>query len=106
MEIHFHAHHADVSAHMRKRAERLVMRAAERIPRVVESIIRFEQDGPTRRVSIAMRAPRHRDLIGKGEGRFYGPALVSAIARVLAQSSKERMVLPRDRAHQLARARA
>lgn len=106
MEIHFHAHHADVSAHMRKRAERLVMKAAERIPRIVESIIRFEQDGPTRRVSIAMRAPRHHDLIGKAEGKFYGPALASAIARVLSQSSKERRGLPKDRAHQLARARA
>jgi hypothetical protein len=106
LEIHFHAHHADVSPHMRKRAERLVLKAAERIPRVVEAIIRFEQDGPTRRVSVAMRAPRHHDLIGKAEGRFYGPALVSAVARVLAQSSKERMVLPKDRAHRLARARA
>lgn len=103
MEIHFQSHHADVSDHMRRKAERLVLKAAERIPRAVEAVVRFEQDGPIRRVSIVMKTPRSHDLVGKAEGRFYGPALVGAIARVLAQSSKERMVLPKQRAHRLAR---
>jgi ribosome-associated translation inhibitor RaiA len=106
LEIHFQSHHAEISDNMRRKAERLVTKAAERIPRAVEAVVRFEQDGPTRRVSVVMKTPSTHDLVGKAEGRFYGPALVSAIARVLAQSSKERMVLPKDRAHRLARARA
>lgn len=90
MKIIFHSHHADVSDHMRKRATRLVERAAERIPRIVEGLVRFEEDGPTRRVTVVMRAPRHHELIGSAEGRFFGPALVSAVARVLAQAGKEK----------------
>lgn len=103
MEIHFQSHHADVSDHMRRKAERLVTKAAARVPRAVEAVVRFEQDGPTRRVSVLLKTPRGHDVVGKAEGRFYGPALHSAIARLLAQSSKERMVLPKDRAHRLAR---
>ena len=55
MDVHFHAHHAEVSAHMRKRAEREVRRAAQRIPRVVEAIVRFEQDGKIGRASCRER---------------------------------------------------
>jgi ribosome-associated translation inhibitor RaiA len=106
LEIHFHAHHAEVSPAMRKRAERLVEKAAERIPRVVEAVIRFEQDGKLRKVSLALRAPRNHDLIGRGEGRYFGPALATAISRVLAQAAKEKRALPKGRAHRLARARA
>ncbi len=106
MEIHFHAHHAEVSPAMRKRAERLVQRAALRIPRVVEAVIRFEQDGPTRRVSVALMAPQQKDLLGRGEGRYFGPALVTAIARVLAQAKKQEKGSVRSRVHRLARTRA
>ena len=104
MEIHVHAHHAKISDAMRKRAERLVVKAAERIPRVVSATIHFEQDGIVRRVSIAMHAPRHHDLMGRAEGRFFGPALVSALARVKSQASKEKRTLGKGRAHRLARA--
>ncbi len=90
MRIIFHSHHAAVSEHMRRRAARLVERAAERIPRIVEGLVRFEEDGPTRRVTVVLRAPRHHELIGRAEGRFFGPALVSAVARVLAQAGKEK----------------
>lgn len=106
MEIHFHAHHATVSDAMRTRAERQVRRAAQRIPRVVEAVIRFEQDGPTRRVSLALRAPKNHDLLGRGEGRFFGPALATAIARVLTQAAKEKQALGKQRARRVARARA
>ncbi len=106
MEIHFHAHHAEVSPAMRKRAERLVERAAERFPRVVEAVIRFEQDGPTRRVSVALLAPKNHDLLGRGEGRYFGPALATAIARVMAQAKKEEKGSVKSRVHRLARARA
>lgn len=106
MEIHFHTHHAVVSDAMRKRAEREVSRAAERIPRVVEAVVRFEQDGPLRRVSVALRAPQHHDLIGRAEGKFFGPALATALGRVRAQVAKEKKGRPKARAHLLARKRA
>ncbi len=106
MEIHFHAHHAEVSDAMRKRAERDVLKAAERIPRVVEAIIRFEQDGALRRVTLAFRAPKHHDLIGTAEGRYFGPALALALTRVKAQAAREKKDLPKGRAHLAARARA
>ena len=105
MEIHFHAHHAEVSAAMRTRAEREVLKAAERIPRVVEAIIRFEQDGALRRVSLTFRAPMHHDLIGSAEGRYFGPALTLALARVKTQAAKEKKSQPKGRARQLARTR-
>ncbi len=105
MEIHFHAHHADVSETMRTRAERDVLKAAARIPRVVEAIIRFEQDGALRRVSLTFKAPMHHDIVGSAEGRYFGPALTLALARLRAQVAKEDQVKPKGRAHQLARAR-
>lgn len=106
MEVHFHAHHAEVSDAMRKRAEREVRRAAVRIPRVVEAIIRFEQDGQLRKVSVALRAPKHHDLLGRAEGKFFGPALAQALARVRAQAAKEKKGLPKARARLAARERA
>lgn len=105
MEIHFHAHHADVSDAMRKRAERDVLKAAARIPRVVEAIIRFEQDGALRRVTLAFRAPKHHDLIGSAEGRYFGPALTLALSRLKAQAAREKKGLPKGRARDVARAR-
>jgi ribosome-associated translation inhibitor RaiA len=106
MDVHFHAHHAEVSAHMRKRAEREVRRAALRLPRVVEAIVRFEQDGNVRRVSVTLRAPRHHDLVASAEGRWYGPALALALARIRTQAARERKALPKGRARDLARARS
>lgn len=90
MEIVLHEHHADISEYMRTRARRAVERAAKRVPRIVEGIIRFEQDGATRRVTVTLRAPKHHDLVGKGEGKFFGPALSAAIAKVNAQASREK----------------
>lgn len=106
MQIHFHAHHADVSDAMRKRAERDVLKAAERIPRIVEAIIRFEQDGVLRRVSLEFRAPKHHALIATAEGRYFGPALALALTRLKAQSAKEKKGLPKGRARLTARVRA
>jgi hypothetical protein len=106
VQIHFHAHHADVSAAMRKRAERDVLKAAERVPSVVEAIIRFEQDGVLRRVSLEFRAPKHHAVIGTAEGRFFGPALALALTRVKAQAAKEKKGLPKGRARLAARVRA
>lgn len=105
LDIHFHVHHAKVSEAMRKRAERMVIRAAERIPRVVSATVRFEQDGAVRRVSLALHAPRHHDLMGRVEGRFFGPALAAALAKVMSQAAKEKRGLAKNRAHRLARVR-
>lgn len=85
MEIIFHAHHANVSERMRKRAEAAVRRAAIRLSTAVDGIIRFEQDGPVKRVEILLHAPRQRDLVARGEGKFFGPAFASAMSRLTAQ---------------------
>lgn len=106
MQVYFQAHHADVSDHMRRRAEREVRHAALRIPRIVDARVRFEQDGIVRRVSVVLRAPRHHDLVASAEGRWFGPALKLAITRVKQQASRERQGLPKGRARLLARARA
>lgn len=85
MEIIFHAHHANVSERMRKRTEAAVRRAALRMSRAVDAIIRFEQDGRVKRVEILLHAPRQRDLIARGEARFFGPAFAAAMGRLTAQ---------------------
>ena len=85
MDIIFHAHHANVSDRMRRRAEAAVRRAAVRIGRTVDGIIRFEQDGPVKRVEILLHAPRQRDLIARGEAKFFGPAFAAAMDRLLSQ---------------------
>lgn len=85
MEIIFHAHHANISERMRKRAETSVRRAAARLTRAVDGIIRFEQDGRVKRVEIVLHAPRQRKLIARGEGNYYGPALSAAVDRLTNQ---------------------
>ncbi|MGK2963538.1 MAG: HPF/RaiA family ribosome-associated protein [Gemmatimonadaceae bacterium] len=85
MEIIFHAHHANISDRMRKRAEASVRRIAARLTRAVDAIIRFEQDGRVKRVEIVLHAPRQRKLIARGEAGYYGPALSTAIDRLTNQ---------------------
>ena len=85
MEIVFHEHHANISERMRKRAESSVRRAAARLSRAVDGVIRFEQDGRVKRVEIVLHAPRQRKLIARGEGSYYGPALSSAMDRLMNQ---------------------
>jgi ribosome-associated translation inhibitor RaiA len=86
VEIVFQSHHADVSQPMRDRARRAVEKLATRLRRAVDAVIRFEQDGPTRRVEIVLHAPRQRRLIAAGEGRYFGPALASAVERLERQT--------------------
>jgi ribosome-associated translation inhibitor RaiA len=85
VEIIFHAHHANVSDRMRRRAEAAVRRAGLRLGRAVDAIIRFEQDGPVKRVEIVLHAPRQRDLIARAEARFFGPAFAAAMERLAVQ---------------------
>jgi ribosome-associated translation inhibitor RaiA len=85
MEIIFHEHHATVSDHMRQRASAGVRRLSDRFARVVDAVVRFEQDGPTRRVEIILRAPRQKRLVAKAEGRYFGPTLVEVLAKLRGQ---------------------
>jgi hypothetical protein len=70
---------------MRRRAEAAVRKIARRLGRTVDAIIRFEQDGPVKRVEIVLHAPRQRNLIARGEGRYFGPAFAGAMDRLIAQ---------------------
>jgi ribosome-associated translation inhibitor RaiA len=88
VEIIFHSHHAAISDRMRRRAELAVERAARRLSRAVDAIVRFEQDGPMKRVEIVLHAPRQRKVVALGEARFYGLALTIAIEKLGAQVRK------------------
>lgn len=90
MEIIFHTHHAAVSDHMRRRTEAAVRRAALRLARAVDAIIRFEQDGPVKRVEIVLHSPRQRDLVARGEGKFFGPAFAGAMEKLTNQIRRMR----------------
>ncbi len=96
MDIVFHAHHAVITDELRMRAERAVHKAAARLPRAVEATVRFEEDGPLRRVEIVLHTPRHRPVVAVGEARLLGPALTVASARLQAQVAKSDA--PRTRA--------
>jgi len=85
MDIIFHEHHAHVSVHMRQRASSGVRRLATRVDRAIDAVVRFEEDGPTRRVEIILRTPRHKRLVAKAEGRYFGPALGIVLLRLRTQ---------------------
>jgi intracellular sulfur oxidation DsrE/DsrF family protein len=85
MDIVFHGRGIAVSDRMRQRAVSGVRKQTARLDRAVDAIIRFEEDGPTRRVEIVLHTPRHRWLVAKAEGRYFGPALTEALARLRIQ---------------------
>ena len=85
MDIMFHGRGVAVSDYMRQRAITGVRKLTERSDRAVDAIIRFEEDGPRRRVEIVLHAPRHRRLVAEAEARYFGPALTSALARLNIQ---------------------
>ena len=90
MEVVFHAHNAVISDRMKQRAARGLSKIAPRVRRAVDAVVRFTQDGPTRRVEITLHASGHRNLIAAGESRYYGPALRTALAHLEAQAGHER----------------
>jgi ribosome-associated translation inhibitor RaiA len=85
VEIIFHAHHATISDSMRRRAQAGARRAGRRAGRAVDAVIRFEQDGPVKRVEIVLHTSSRRDLVARGESRYYGLALTAALERLNAQ---------------------
>ncbi len=90
MEVIFRSHHAVISERLRSRAESIIHKLESRISRVARAVVRFEQDGPTRRVEIVMQASRRRPLISNGYGRTYGPALAEAIENLQAQLARSK----------------
>jgi ribosome-associated translation inhibitor RaiA len=85
MEVIFHAHHAPMSDRMRRRARQGVAKLAERLGRPVDAVVRFEDDGPARRVEIMLHAPRRKPLVATATGRHAGPALTEALDRLESQ---------------------
>jgi ribosome-associated translation inhibitor RaiA len=105
MEIVFHTHHAPASDRMRRRAEQALRKVAKRAPRAVDAVIRFEQDGPTRRVELVLHTGNGRRYVARSEGRFFGTALNDAARRLATQLDHAKRT-PRSRARRAARARA
>ena len=103
MEILFQSHHAQVSDRMRERARVAVTKLGARLARAVNAVVRFEEDGPTRRVEIVLHAPRRRAVVAEGTARFFGPALAFAIDRLDAQTQKVKRT-PKARSRKHARA--
>jgi len=104
VDIIFHAHHATISESMRRRAEAGVRRIGRRIGSAVDAVIRFEQDGPVKRVDIVLHAPPKRDVVARGESRFFGLALTASLERLSARVRSLRKVTAtkRTRATRLA----
>jgi ribosome-associated translation inhibitor RaiA len=103
VEILFQSHHAQVSDHMRERARIAVTKLGARLSRAVNAVVRFEEDGPTRRVEIVLHAPKKRAMVAEGSARFFGPALAYAIDRLESQARQLKRT-PRTRGRKLARA--
>lgn len=103
MDILFQSHHAQVSERMRERARVAVMRVGTRLARAAKAVVRFEEDGPTRRVEIVLHTPRRRAMVAEGSARFFGPALTYAIDRLDAQTRQLKRT-PKARSRKIARA--
>ena len=88
MEIMFHGHHAHFSPRLQERADQSIRKLVARLGRAVDAVVRFEEDGPTRRVEVVLHAPRGRRLVAAGEARSFGPALTMALERLGAQISR------------------
>ena len=90
MEIVLQNHRAHVSDGMRRKVEVMVTRTALRFRGSVKAIVRFEQDGPMRRVEVELHTSRKAPHIAVGEGRFFGPASAQALLRLAAQLRRDK----------------
>lgn len=91
MEIILHAHHADVPANVQRDAVEAVKVIAARLKRVVDAVVRFETDGPERKVEIVLHAPRRREFVAHGFDRRFEPALALALSRLQSQVQRVRV---------------
>ncbi|MGQ0539057.1 MAG: HPF/RaiA family ribosome-associated protein [Gemmatimonadaceae bacterium] len=87
VEIVFQSHKAAVSEQLRGKARTAITKLARRLRRTVDATVRFERDGPTRRVEIVLRAPRNRLLVAEARARQYSTALDRAIDHLAAQTN-------------------
>jgi len=104
VEIVLKLNGANVSEAMRRKIERMVEKAAARLPRAVDAVVRFDEGRSGRRVEVVLHAPRHAPLVATAEDLSFGPAVARALARLGAQMEREKRRTPRARAHR-ARAR-
>jgi ribosome-associated translation inhibitor RaiA len=102
MEISYYAHHVDISPRLQERAEQGLHKLARRLGRVVDASVRFEEEGPVRRVEIIVHLPRGRRFVAAARGRYFGPAVTTALARIGAQTDHLRRAA-KTRARSLAR---
>ncbi len=103
MNIVFQAHHAVISDYMRSRTKRAMDKISERFPSSLDATVRFEQDGPGRRVEIVLHGRGANRWVAEGQGRSYGPALTAALKHLQSQLSHSKRVA-KDRAHLARRA--
>lgn len=107
MEIVIQSHHAVVSDRMKDSAARAVEKLAARLRDPVDAVVRFEADGPARRVEIILRASRQPRLVTSGESRYFGPALAEALLRLEARTRQtKRLTKARTRSTVRAESRA
>jgi ribosome-associated translation inhibitor RaiA len=81
MNIVFHAHHAELTERVQRRAERTLTKLAARL-RGADASVRLVGDGPLQRVEVELRPPRRRALVAIGEGRRLEAALADAMTRL------------------------
>ena len=105
MEIVFHIHDAEISDRMRRRAEQMLRKVARRAHRPVDAVIRFREDGPTRRVELVLHTAQGRRYLAGAESRYFGTAIADA-TRKLARQLDHTKRTPKARAKQRARAGA
>jgi ribosome-associated translation inhibitor RaiA len=88
VDIVFQAHHAVISDSMRERAARAITKVASRVSRFVRAVVRFEDDGPVRRVVIELHAAG-RKIVVEGRGSVFGVALADATQRLRARAKRD-----------------
>jgi ribosome-associated translation inhibitor RaiA len=103
MDIIFHSHHATISPRLRVRTEDGLQKLARRLGRINSATARFAEDGPSRRVEIAVSAWRGRRFVAEATNRYFGPALGEALARIGKQIDHVKRT-PKGRARAAARA--
>ena len=105
MDIIFHSHHATISPRLRVRTEDGLEKLARKLGRghINSATARFAEDGPSRRVEIAVSAWRGRRFVAEATNRYFGPALGEALARIGKQIDHVKRT-PKARARAMARA--
>lgn len=102
MDIVFHTHHAEISDHMRRRAETALRKAARRASRPVDAAIRFRQDGAEKSVELVLHTANGKRFVATSDARYFGTALAGA-ARKLTMQLHHTKRTPKARARRRAR---